>query len=125
MTDDIKLNWLSGGSGSCAIVPVSGDTAVREYLDGTRLIRYDFIFQIMLGMSENADGVNADNMFTLRQWQDWVAQCERDSNYPDFGDGCWNYELRNLSNMPQVSQVYDNLTARYQFPARLIYCENI
>jgi hypothetical protein len=124
LTDEIKLNWISERSGSCAIVPVHGDTAVEDYLDGTKVRRYDFIFQIIFTMSESADGVNAENMFALRQWQDWIEQMEEECNYPDFGENCWNYELQNLSNMPQVAQVYDNLTAKYQFPARLIYCEN-
>ena len=105
-------------------MPVSGESAVQNYLDGTSVRRYDFIFQIIFDMSESSDGVNADNMFTLRQWQDWIEKMECEGNYPDFGVDCWDYELQNLSNMPQVAQIYDNLTAKYQFPARLIYCEN-
>jgi len=124
LTDEIKLNWLSERSGSCAVLPVSGETSVHDYMDGTRVKRYDFIFQIIFNISESSDGLNAENMFALRQWQDWIETCEREQNYPDFGEGCWDYELQNLSNMPQVAQIYDNLTARYQFPARLIYCED-
>ena len=124
LTDEIKLTWLSERSGSCAVIPVSGDKFIQDYLDGTSVRRYDFIFQIIFNLSENSDGVNAENMFALRHWQDWIEQCEREQNYPDFGSDCWDYELQNLSNMPQVAQIYDNLTAKYQFPARLTYCEN-
>jgi hypothetical protein len=105
-------------------VPVPSETVIESYLDGTSVKRYDFIFQVIFDMSENLDGVNADNMFTLRQWQDWIEAMEHEQNYPDFGENCGNYELQNLSNMPQVAQVYDNLKAKYQFPARLIYTEN-
>lgn len=124
LTDVMKLNWLSEKSGSCAVVPVPGETTLESYLDGTSIKQYDFIFQVVFYMSENSDGVNADNMFVLRQWQDWIEQMEHEGNYPDFGELCGNYELQNLSNMPQVAQVYDNLSAKYQFPARLIYTEN-
>ena len=124
LTDEIKLNWLSEREGSCSIVPVSGESFISEYLDGTCVKRYDFIFQIIFNLSENADGLNAENMFALRMWQDWIEQMERESNYPDFGPDCWDYKLENLANMPAVAQVYDNYTAKYQFGARLIYCEN-
>lgn len=125
LTGEIKLNWLSEGSGSCAIVPVPGETIIESYVDGTNVKQYDFIFQVMFDISENADGVNIENMFAVRQWQDWIEQMERERNYPDFGEDCWDYELQNLSNMPDVARAYDNLSARYQFPARLIYCENL
>jgi hypothetical protein len=123
LTDEIKLNWLSERSGSCAVVPVHGETAVESYLDGTKIKCYDFMFQILFDISENADGVNAENMFTLRQWQDWIEEMEREENYPDFGGGCGNYKLMNLSNTPQLAQVYDNGAAKYQFPARIVYTE--
>ena len=124
LTDQIKLNWLSHRNGCCAVIPVSGETALESYVDGTALKRYDFMFQVIFDLSENSDGVNADNMFTVRQWQEWIDSMEFEKNYPDFGSSCGNYELQNLSNMPQIAQVYDNLTAKYQFPARLIYTEN-
>ena len=124
LTDTIKLNWLSEHSGSCSILPVSGESTLQTYLDGTCIKRYDFIFQVMFDISENSDSVNSENMFALRQWQDWIEQMEQEQNYPDFGEKCGSYELQNLSNMPQVAQIYNNLSAKYQFPARLIYTEN-
>ena len=124
LTDEIKLNWLSERSGSCAIVPIAGENIIDTYIDGTRVMRYDFIFQVMFDISESADDVNSENMFAMRQWQDWIEAMEMAQNYPDFGENCWDYELQNLSNMPQVAMVHDNLSARYQFPARLIYRED-
>jgi hypothetical protein len=117
------MNWLSEHCGSCAIVPVSGEIAVEPYVDGSNLKRYDFILQVMFSISDSDDNLNVENMFTLRQWQSWIDEAEREGNYPDFGINCGNYELQNLANMPQVAQVYDNGMAKYQFPARLIYTE--
>ena len=123
LTDDLKMNWLSEHSGSCAIVPVSGEIAVETFMDGSKIKQYDFILQVMFSISDSDDNLNVENMFTLRQWQNWLEEMEIMGNYPDFGDNCGNYELRNLSNMPQIAQVYENGTAKYQFPARLVYTE--
>lgn len=123
LTDNLKMTWLSEHSGSCSVVPVSGEAVVEEYVDGSKLKRYDFILQVLFSVSDSDDGINVENMFTLRQWQDWIEEMEREGNYPDFGVGCGNYKLQNLSNTPQLAQVYDNGAAKYQFPARLLYTE--
>ena len=123
LTDNLKMTWLSEHSGSCSIVPVSGEAVVETYVDGSALKRYDFIFQMMFSLSDTDDDVNVENMFTLRQWQNWIDCMEFDGIYPDFGYNCGNYKLQNLSNMPQIAQVFDNCTAKYQFPARLVYTE--
>ena len=123
LTDNLKMDWLSGHSGSCAVVPVSGDIAVETFIDGSKVRQYDFMLQVMFEISDSDDGLNVENMFTLRQWQNWIDDMEFAGNYPDFGERCGGYALSNLSNMPQIAQVYDNGTAKYQFPARLVYTE--
>ena len=123
LTDALKLNWLDARSGSCSVVTISGDGFIEKYLDGTCIKYYDFMFCVMLSLSDTTDRVNVENMFSLRQWQSWIDNMEKEGNYPDFGNTCGNYELQNLSDSPQLAQVYDNGTAKYQFPARLIYTE--
>jgi len=92
-------------------------------MDGSNLKHYDFMFLVMLPISDTTDGVNINNMFELRLWQNWIDEMQRSGNYPDFGEFCYDYELQNLANSPAVAQIYDNGTAKYQFPARLIYTE--
>ena len=123
LTDSLKMNWLSEHSGSCSIVPVPGEAVVETYVDGSSVKRYDFILQVMFSISDSDDNINVENMFTLRQWQNWIDEMEYEGIYPDFGETCGNYTLVNLSNTPQIAQVYDNGIAKYQFPARLIYTE--
>ena len=124
LTDALKMNWLAEHNGSCSVAPVSGEIFVEKYIDGSSLKHYDFIFQVMFSISDTTDSVNVGNMFALRQWQNWIDEMETSGNYPDFGEKCGNYELQNLANSPQLAQVYDNGTAKYQFPARLIYTES-
>lgn len=123
LTDVLKMNWLAEHNGSCSVSPVSGEVFVEKYIDGSCLKHYDFIFSVMLPVSDTTDGVNVSNMFELRQWQDWIDEMEQSGNYPDFGDACGNYELQNLADSPQLAQIYGNGAAKYQFPARLIYTE--
>lgn len=124
LTDALKMNWLAEHHGSCSISPVSGEVFVEKYLDGSALKHYDFIFCVMLPISDTTDSINIENMFSLRKWQGWIDEMEKDGNYPDFGECCGDYELQNLSDCPHLAQIYDNGTAKYQFPARLIYTEN-
>jgi hypothetical protein len=123
LKDALKLSLLAEHNGSCSVSPVSGEISVEKYMDGSSLKYYDFIFSVMFAISDTADGVNINNMFELRQWQNWIDAMQREGNYPDFGGCCYNYELQNLTNSPQLAQIYENGMAKYQFPARLIYCE--
>jgi hypothetical protein len=124
LTDGIKMNWLAEHNGSCSIVPVSGEVFTEKYIDGSSIKHYDFMFCVMLPVSDATDNINIGNMFALRQWQNWIDDMETSGNYPDFGKSCGDYELQNLANSPQLAQIYENGFAKYQFPARLIYTEN-
>ena len=123
LTDTLKMNWLAEHNGSCSISPVSGEVFIEKYIDGSSLKHYDFIFCVMLPISDTTDNINIGNMFALRQWQNWIDNMETSGNYPDFGKSCGDYELQNLANSPQLAQIYENGAAKYQFPARLIYTE--
>lgn len=124
LAEPLLMNFLSENNGACDIVPIAGEEVEKRYVDGTAIKRYDFMFRVMFALSQNADTTNTDNMFTLRQWQDWIREQEHEGNYPDFGDKCSGYRLENLSNMPQLAQTYNaGQMAKYQFPARLTYTE--
>jgi len=125
LTDALLMGYLAQRPGACAIIPLpTGESGVgKRYINGDRITRYDFMLQVMFPFSETTDSVNADNFFTQRQWMDWIDEQERIGNYPDFGPDCSEYELRNMAGGPQLSQVYDDGMAQYQFPASLIYLE--
>ena len=124
LTDVLKINWLAEHNGSCSVTPVPGENFVEKYIDGSSVKYYDFMFQVMFCLSDTTDGVNVENMFALRQWQNWIDEMEKIGDYPDFGESCGDYELQNLANAPQIAQVYENGMAKYQFPARLVYTES-
>ena len=122
MTDIVLLNWLNDRDGTGAIVPVS-EAVAADYCDGTKLVHYDFMLQFMYSVSDTTDTTNTDRMFDMRKWQDWIEQQDENGNLPDFGDGYDMQEVRNLSGMPDLAQVYENGAGKYQFPARLVYLQ--
>jgi len=122
LTDRLLFDFLRGKDGDCSITQVSHNT-VKTYIDGTRIVEYTFALQVMFDLSEDADGVNTDNMFTLRKWQQWIAEQEQARNYPDFGAKCSDYRLENLTSGPKMALRYENNIAKYQFYAKLTYEE--
>jgi len=123
LTDTPLLNWLAERDGACAIVPIPADEEKGYIAGDIETVTYDFMFQVMFQISEATDDVNTDNLFTLRGWQDWIDEQEKAGNYPEFGENYSCYELKNLSNMPQLADVYESGMAKFQFPVRLKYVE--
>ena len=94
LTDALLMGHLAQRPGACAIIPLptSEGGAVKRYINGDKISRYDFMLQVMFAVSETTDSVNTDNFFTQRQWMDWIDEQERNGNYPDFGLDCGNTE---------------------------------
>ena len=107
-----------------AVVPISGVRAVKTYINGDAIRQYDFMLQIALTVSDDIGASkNIENMFVLRQWQDWIDEQEQLGNYPAFGAKCSQYRLENLADMPAMAGRQEDGLAKYQFPARLTYME--
>lgn len=123
LTDTLLFNWLRGELGSCAIIPIPGETVIKTFIDGSAMKEYSFAWVIMLKISEFTDDTNINNMLDLRRWQDWIDEQEEIGNYPDFGEKYSCYELRNNTNMPNLAMEFDNGMAKYMFPATINYLE--
>jgi len=125
LTDRLMFDYLGGHDGNCSISPMFSDAIIKAYINGDRIREYPFALQVMFAVSDTTDNVNTDNMFTLRQWQDWINGQEAEKNYPDFGDDCMIYQLENLNNMPAMAMRYENNMAKYQFFAKFTYYERM
>jgi len=121
LTNKTLLNFLGDNDGQAAIIPIE-ETVVEKYMDGSKLVNYDFLWQVMYSVSDTTDSTNTDRMFDLRQWQDWIDEQNENGNLPDFGDGYDMYEVQNLS-APNLAMIYENNMGKYQFPARLVYLQ--
>jgi hypothetical protein len=122
-SQNVLFNFLTENADSFAIVPIAGNPFEKQYLGGA-LKRYNFALQAMQNLSQTTDDVNTRAMLIMRQWQDWIEEQERTKNYPDFGAKCSDYKLENLSNMPQLAEIFqDGKAGKYQFVASLRYYE--
>ena len=117
------INWLNESNGDCAIVPIptgrGADFIDPEYINRT----YDFMLQVTAQGSEVTDDINADIMQMMRDFQDWIDECEINGNYPDFGENCCCYQLKNLSEAPYAAFVYETGVMQMQCSVRLTYLE--
>lgn len=118
----LLFDWLAENQDSCSIILIPAEP-IKTYIDGSQVVEYIFMFCVKFALSDTGDDVNTGNMFTLRQWQDWIEEQEREGNYPDFGDKCSGYELENLSISPNLAQTDDGGMGKYQFPVKLTYSE--
>jgi hypothetical protein len=123
LTDYLMFDFLREHQGSCAIAPISGESALKRYINGDAMKVYRFALQVSFALSDSTDDTNTQNMFTLRQWQHWLEEQERLRQYPNFGESCGDYQIRNLSNTPQMAMRYENGMAKYQFFAEIKYLE--
>jgi hypothetical protein len=118
------FHFLDASADSFGVVPIPGNAVVTPYIDGSAYKRYDFALQATQPYSQTTDDVNTQNMYIMRQWQDWVDEQQAAGHYPDFGPKCTAYRLVNGGNMPQLSAVNkDESTAKYQFISTLFYLE--
>lgn len=120
-TTKMLLHFLDGIKGAAAIHLID-ETAVIDFMDGSRMINYDFMFQIISPLSQENDDTNITVMIDMRKWQEWIYEQDELENYPDFGGKYSFQEVLPLS-APMLAQRYPNGLAKYQFPARLIYLE--
>ena len=119
----ITFEFLQMVDGWAAVVNIPGEAA-EPFVDGSAERQYDFMLQLAYMTSSDPDSpTNTDNMFSARQWQEWINEQEMAGNYPDFGASCSCYELANLSDCPTMAGRQEDGLAKYQFPARLIYLE--
>ena len=123
LTDKLVVDFLDGNDGSCSIATVS-HRVLKIYINGAAIKEYTFAMQAMFAVSDDIDNKNTENMFTLRKWQQWIAEQELAGNYPDFGDKCSGYRLENLTSGPAMAIRYENGMAKYQFFAKIVYRED-
>jgi len=120
LTNATLFNFLGENKGQSAIVPIA-ETVDIEYVDRTKQINYDFMWQASFDISSGTDDFNTDVLFDMRQWIDWIEEKNEAGELPDFGDDYTVLEIQNLSEIPNLAMTYDNSTVKYQFPARLVY----
>lgn len=123
LNDRRYSDFLIGRKGSCGVSPLSEDAVVKLYINGDKIRRYAFALQVALKAPGETDDVNAQNMFTLSKWREWIEGQETQKKYPDFGEKCSDYRVEYLDDMSNGEARYENGLAKLQFFAKIIYFE--
>jgi len=137
--DKAVLEWLRGNDAlrslplfgfmqndvfSSCVVPMPSAAAQVEYMDGSRRKQYSFMLRLQVPLSQTYDEVNTEAMAMMRDWMAWLEAQEEAENYPDFGGGVYDYEVRVGANMPSVALAHaDSGRAVLQLPAVIGYSE--
>ena len=123
--DRIFFNAGVAGDGYVGLEPVSADAAVKHYVDGSSLGRYDFAVVVFKDKKELPNSTeNAEDLFDVQQFMEWIDEQDKKRVYPDFGDGCTVLRIRNLQNMPNTAG-RDERFAKYMFQCTVEYFQAV
>ena len=118
---DLYFNFSPAEPNVTSVAPVSGERVLRHYIDGSALMCYEFgVIQykpVNMDVPNNTD--NAEAMYDVELFMDWVKEQNALRNFPRF-DGCVMQRADVLNNLPMAAGT-DNEVAKYMYMCRLTY----
>ena len=109
--------------GTVAMNSVSGDKTVKKYIDGSK--QNELIFAIDMVTAHDAQGTSDTNMLALQEVENFSTWLDniKSSNFPDFGDYKKVQKVEVLTSVPSLLINNEQMLAKYQFQARIIYID--
>lgn len=109
--------------GTVAMNSVSGDKTVKKYIDGSK--QNELIFAIDMVTAHDAQGTSDTNMLALQEVENFSTWLDniKSSNFPDFGDYKKVQKVEVLTSVPSLLINSEQMLAKYQFQARIIYID--
>lgn len=105
--------------------PIFSDAVVKQYVDGSAIRCYDFAMVVFKDEKDLPNSTeNAEDLFDVQQFMEWIDTQDKNGNYPDFGDDCTILRIRNLQNMPNTAG-RDGRHAKYMFQCSVEYFEKV
>lgn len=118
----LYFDYLDNSAENQGIAPVQQDNTRRDIV-GNKLGQYDFAIVMTRNVSNSTDDTNVQNMDFIESWGAWLEEQNYNQILPDFGENCEVERIQPLSNMGNLSQVYDNGTGKYMLLCRVNYIE--
>lgn len=114
----INVNYLGENEGSYCIESVPGEPILRQYLDGSCLMQFPFIFCSKESYGQDVF-TNIDKSGFYESFSEWIMQENQKGNLPNLGENrkAQKIEVTTLG-YPYQTEVDK---ARYQIQLRLIY----
>lgn len=116
----INVDYLSEET-DYSIEATSAETIVKNYIDGSSLRQFVFIFSSKKAYGQDVLQ-NMENSGFYERFSDWVEEQTRKKSLPELPDGKRAVELTTKTHSYIVQTGYDK--AQYQIECRLYYMQN-
>ena len=119
----VSFNFADDFPDSISFLTNYSGKVVKKYIRAADK-EYGFTILITWHYSTETDDLNVQAMNFAQEFMDWIEEQNRTKNFPDFGEKCQVKKIENLQNMPNLATVdWENMTARYMIPCRVLYFE--
>lgn len=121
--ENIHFNFSPDSNDSVALITNYSDKVVKKFITRDVQKQYGFTILITKAYSSDDDDLNLEAMNFAQAFMDWIDEQNEKKEFPDFGERCTVEKMENLQNMPNLSGVSEEGTARYMMQARILYRE--
>lgn len=121
--ENIHFNFSPDSNDSVALITNYSDKVVKKFITRDVKKQYGFTILITKAYSSDDDDLNLEAMNFAQAFMDWIDEQNEKKEFPDFGERCTVEKMENLQNMPNLSGISEEGTARYMMQARILYRE--
>lgn len=121
--ENIHFNFSPDSNDSVALITNYSDKVVKKFITRDVQKQYGFTILITKAYSSDDDDLNLEAMNFAQAFMDWIDEQNEKKEFPDFGERCTVEKMENLQNMPNLSGISKEGTARYMIQARILYRE--
>lgn len=121
--ENIHFNFSPDSNDSVALITNYSDKVVKKFITRDVQKQYGFTILITKAYSSDDDDLNLEAMNFAQAFMDWIDEQNEKKEFPDFGERCTVEKMENLQNMPNLSGISEEGTARYMMQARILYRE--
>lgn len=123
LNDILYFNSVNEIPGSSGINTMFSDNIINKFIRSA-VKEYVFsVVQIRIYDNSGTSNININEIYNSQQFMDWINMQDKNKNYPNFGNNCTMLSMENIENMPNLSGVSDDGTAKYVFSIRIRYFE--
>lgn len=124
---DLYFNFVdeTNMDGNTTLATTPYGQKVREYVDGTILMKMQFEIMQIKPMSQCSNTTeNTDQMQAVKEFLDWINEQGKMKNFPDWGEDCKIQSMATPKGVKDPEMVGSNEgTALYSFKFEILYLE--
>lgn len=118
----LTFNSIVDLQNSTGLIPVSAESNIQSYADGSMKKEYAFAIVKMSMYDTGTGDTNILSLAEMQKFMDWIVEQNVAGNFPDFGSDCLIDSIEPLQNIPSLAGTSEsNMTAKYMFQCRIVY----